>query len=72
VVKKEIDFFKATGEKGVILKKISGALQTIPPTSVESERAFSAAGNFANKVRSRLKAETLSKMCLLRSYFQQA
>ena len=45
-------------------------LSTIRPTSVDAERAFSIAGYFCNKLRSRLSDESLSMLCFLKSYFK--
>ena len=46
-------------------------LLTIFPMSVEAERAFSAAGFIANKIRSRLGGDILDAVILLRSCFQK-
>jgi len=43
---------------------------TIKLTSVESERAFAAAGLYATEIRSRLGDETLDALCLLKMYFK--
>ena len=46
-ITKEFFTFEVTGEKTAnITKKKTGALESIPPTSVEVERAFSAVGLF--------------------------
>jgi len=45
--------------------------QSIPPTSVEAERAFSAAGTLCAKIRSRLSDATLDTLCFLRSYYRK-
>ena len=42
----------------------------IKPTSVENERAFSAAGLFTTKLRTSLKPETLDTLCFLRAHLQ--
>ena len=47
-------------------------LLTIPSTSVEAERTFSAAGFIANKVRSRLGDDIIDALIFLRLYFQRA
>ena len=44
--------FEATGNKWKYLNLFEQALRTIPPTSVEAERAFSAAGLFRLKIES--------------------
>ena len=43
------------------------ALKTIPPTSVEAERAFSSLGLFATKIRSLLQDDTLDAL----TFFKQ-
>ena len=45
----EIDLFRKTGTLSKNLNLVLEALNSIPPTSVESERAFSAAGLFITK-----------------------
>jgi len=40
------------------------------PISVESERAFSAAGVVCSKLRTRLGDETLDYLCMLRTFVQ--
>ena len=51
------------------MSKLKTALLSIPPTSVESEQAFSAAGLFMTKLRCRMLPQTLNMFCFLRSYF---
>ncbi|XP_063841155.1 uncharacterized protein LOC135089507 [Scylla paramamosain] len=46
---KEFSVFEATGDRTQNLEKLFQALNSVPPTSVESERAFSAAGLFITK-----------------------
>ncbi len=71
MISREIEFYCATAEKGKILTKIANALRSIPPTSVEAERAFSSGGYFVTKLRSRMNDETLSSLCMLRHFFQK-
>jgi hypothetical protein len=66
---RELEFLRATGQRGKLLDLLFDALMAIPATSVEAERAFSASGVFLSKVRSRLSDETLSQLLFLRAYF---
>ena len=50
----------------VLLGKLLNALKSIPPTSVQCERAFSTTGQYATKVRSNLNDETLSSLVFLK------
>ena len=52
-------------------KKLFKALLTTPPMSVEAERAFSAAGLFATKLRSRPNDKSVSALSFLRSYYMK-
>jgi len=65
-----MSLFEAGGTRGLVLEGAYKALLTIPPTSVELERAFSAAGYLRSKIRSRMADKTLDTLCFLRSYFQ--
>ena len=68
-IKREFSSFDATGTLPPTLAQIFRTLKAIPPTSVEAERSFSAAGLFLTKLRSRLNDESLDTLCLLRHYF---
>lgn len=70
VIMKELDYFKITQKRGDILENVFKALKCVQATSVEAERAFSAAAQFVTKVRSRLNDDTISKLCVLRNYFK--
>ncbi|XP_028164241.1 uncharacterized protein LOC114355542 [Ostrinia furnacalis] len=63
----EMALYENGGGCGEILKTVLNRLLAIPPTSVESERAFSTAGIFCNKMRSRLNDDTLDGFMFLRS-----
>ena len=65
-LQKEFEIYEATGNKTSNLKILFNALSTIQPTSVESERAFSACGLFLSKLRSSLKDSTIDCLCFLR------
>ena len=62
-VQKELDLFDATGERTPRMLKIMRAIETIPPTSVEAERAFSTAGLFITKLRTRLNNRSVDALC---------
>lgn len=69
-IRKEMSAFESSGSKGKYLTLADENLRTIKPTSVESERAFSAAGYLCNELRTRLSDGTIDTLCFLRSYFQ--
>lgn len=64
-ISKEMKIFEATGKRTDNLEKLYNALKTIPPTSIESERAFSAAGLFITKIRSSLSDSAIDNLCFL-------
>jgi hypothetical protein len=68
-ISKEMLVFEATGKRTSNLDLLFNAFETIPPTSVESERAFSAAGLFVTKIRSRMSDDLLDTLCFLKAYF---
>lgn len=70
IIKKEMNLFENGGTRGHHLNLAFKYLMSIPPTSIESERAFSAAAYIGNKLRSRLGDGTLDALLFLRSYFQ--
>ena len=69
-INKEFATFEATGGRPEGLNFLYEALNTIPPTSVESERAFSAAGLFVTKLRTCLSDRALNAFCFIRYYLQ--
>lgn len=71
VLKKEMSVYETEGVRGEHLSMVYDYLMTLKPTSVEAERAFSAAGYICSSVRSRLGDKTIDKICFLRSYFQR-
>jgi hAT family C-terminal dimerisation region len=58
-IKTEITIFEQQGIRGPNLTKCYIYLKTVPPTSVESERCFSASGSIVTKLRSCLNDETI-------------
>ena len=67
---KEMALLEATGYKSKYLNLVDQALRTIPPTSVEAERAFSAAGIFITKLRARLSEKSMDSLMVLKYYFR--
>ena len=54
-----------------ILDKLFGALKTIPPTSIESERIFSTCGLYVTKLRTRMNDDTLHSLVFLNKYYNR-
>ena len=71
MVQKECEVFEASGIRPANLQTLYEALLTIQPTSVEAERAFSACGLFATKLRSRLHDSTIDALCFIRNALQK-
>ena len=69
-IKAEMAVFANGGQRGRCQQQVFNYLMSIPPTSVESERAFSAAGALCTKLRSRLSDRSLDTLCFLRSYYR--
>ena len=69
-IKSEMAVFECSGVRGRILQLVY-LLTVNPPTSVEAERAFSAAGILCTKIRSRLSDGRLDTLCFLRSYYRK-
>lgn len=69
IIKTEIKQLFEQSSKGKFMTVLYESLLSIAPTSVESERAFSAAGLFCTKIRSALSDPTLNVLCFLRYYF---
>ena len=67
IIKQEIKLLEATEKRPGKLEQLFKALSTIPPTSVEAERA--AAGLFTTKLRSRLSDKSVNALCFLRSHY---
>jgi hypothetical protein len=67
----DFKLYEVTGKRSERLEKVYQSLLTIIATSVEAERAFSTAGYFACKIRSRMSPTTLDSLCYLRCYFNK-
>ncbi|GFU33660.1 uncharacterized protein TNCV_2830351 [Trichonephila clavipes] len=70
IMKQEMQLFDSTENPSPNIIKLCDALKTNPPTSVETERAFSAAGLFVTKLRTRLSDKSINCLCVLNSYFK--
>ena len=70
-IKSEMNVFEMSGVRGRSLQLVYAYLISIPPTSVEAERAFSSAGLLCCKIRSRLYDDTLETLCFLRSHYRK-
>ena len=66
---REIGLFIAGKKQTTELQLLHKALQTVPPTSVEAERVFSAGGLFLTKLRSSMSDKTLDKLIFLKLFF---
>ena len=69
-VRKEFEVFEESRHRTQNLSRLWYALNAIQPTSVESERAFSAAGLYLTKLRTRLKPSTTNALCVLGHYLK--
>jgi hypothetical protein len=69
LINKEWSLHISGGGRGRILQKLYEALLTIPPTSVESERVFSAAGCTVSALRTRLGDEMVDALSFARSHY---
>ena len=67
-----MSIFEAVGKRGTNLELAFEHLKTIRPTSVESERACSSAGQICTKISSPLNDDTLDALCFLRAHFQNS
>lgn len=71
-IRQEMTLYEGGGHKGRNLQMVYDFLLTISPTSVESERVFSAAGSFCTKIRSKLSDSALDELTFLRYYFKKS
>ena len=68
-IKAELALHDSTGRRGSALQTVYSHLLTVSPTSVEAERAFSVAGTFTTKLRSRLGDTSIDSLCFLRAFY---
>jgi hypothetical protein len=67
--KKEFQYYERNRRRSPILDELFLALQTIQPTSAQSERNFPLASSIVSKLRTRLKDSHVNALCFLKSYF---
>ena len=65
-----MQLFENSGTLGDFLQRAYTFLMIVKHISVESECAFSEAGLFATKSKSRMEDETLDVFCFLKTYFK--
>jgi len=70
-IRSEIAMLESSGKRGHGLKLVYRYLLSIPPSSVDAERTFSAAGVLCTKVGSQLSDQSIDTLCFLRSYYQK-
>lgn len=66
----EFKLFEQQRQRTPNLEFIYNSLLTIKPSSVEAERVFSTSGNFATKIRPRIKDKALTSLVFLKNYFK--
>ena len=67
-----MQFFEASKDEiPKILKSVKESIESLPPSSVEAERCFSAAGLFITKLRSNLSNDMIDNLCIMQSYLQR-
>lgn len=71
MIRQEMNLLENGGSRGMFLSIAYECLMLVRPTSIESERAFSACGYLCSKIRSRMNDETLHHLCFLRAFFQR-
>ena len=69
-ITREFEISEVTGEKTVNITKITAALESIPPTFVEAERAFSAVVLFITRLITRLSDKSIKCLSFLHTYFK--
>ena len=68
-IKKEMKAWESTGKLLDTLESVKTTIESLPPSSTEAERQFSAAGLFLTKLRCRLSDNSIDMLCFLRAYF---
>jgi hypothetical protein len=68
-LQKEFNLIETSRVRTPNLDMLLSVLRTKNPTSTASERAFSIAGNFKTKIRSRMKFRMLNALIFFKYYF---
>ena len=63
--------FQSTGIRSTNLEKLKNYLDSIPPTSIESERSFSDLGFMLTDKRNSLKDTTVDKIIIVRDFYRK-
>ena len=71
-VSEELVNFAQTKVRSPLLNKLYEALKTIPPSSIESERAFSITGQFITKLRTQLGDDSIDSLVYLKSHYKKS
>ena len=69
MVRKDIIFFEEEGLRRAHLQLVYDYLSKVAPSSIESERAFSATNQTCTKIRSSLHDNIIGCLCFLRTHF---
>lgn len=71
ILQKEVNLFEATKQLPPNLKMIYDALLTIKPTSIDSERIFSDAGNICTKKKCSMSDKSIDALSFLKCFFRE-
>jgi len=63
-------FYEATKKCPKVLRKLKFCRGCIPPSSLESERCFNAAGLFLSRFKFSLSDEMIDRLCLVQSFLE--
>ena len=67
----EMTFYEATRECLIISKILKSCLNSLPLSSTEADRCFSASGLFVLKLRSSFSDEMIDLLCFTRIHFKR-
>lgn len=70
MLRQEFILYRKTNNKTKNISLLYKAIQSVKPSSTECERAFSIAGNFCTKIRSRLGDQSLNALVFLKFYYK--